>query len=550
MAFLAVLVLNVALTSLIVRQVKSHQDHPFDLDEANHANGGLALFMELKAKDLTGAFREFYGQSFYPPGFAWVQALAFSLWTPSALVARLLSAACFFVALLLIYAICLELDVERKWLVGLAAAGLTMTVQPLLINSALVMKETPGLLITILLLWAYLRALKQPTRRRLVMTSLLLMGTFLTKYTYGLVAVLPVSIVELSLLWEVKRSASPDPVAGSTKSAKPARSAPYRASGLKRILFLFGPFLLGMLLWFARPGNVAGFFAYATAQPPGQQWFTVESLLFYPRSIALQQTPSPYFALITAAALIWSVTRVRKKSVRLLLTYFAVGMAVMTVNMPKNPRFIATFVPAAHILTGMMIERTIARQTASKPPLRTALSAALAAILLCSILSLPTVFRRLNTYPAQLTVAYETDPRLNNLSSWIADEIGDDERFFIVNYWDQFGPQTMAWELGRQAAIEERSDVSFADVQMPSALLEPASPQRIAALKNQIDHSGAGYLLLLEGGPWGAPFWPEYTAAMQDSLTYVSENRFDIDVPLRSEENDTLNIKAIIYSLD
>ncbi|HEX6384965.1 MAG TPA: glycosyltransferase family 39 protein, partial [Anaerolineae bacterium] len=344
-AFLVVVLLNTLVAILIARQIIAYQHYPFDIDEANHANGALALWLELRAGDLTGFAREFYSQSFYPPGFAWLKALAFGLFGPSPLVARFFSLTSLYLAILVIYSLCVELDETYGWLSGLVATILTLSMQPLLVTSAMVMTEAPGLLVSVMLLWSYVRALKRPAVQRLALTSLLLALTFLTKYTYGVVATATLLVMELSFVFPARKWISPGPlrlVYGKVRDV-----------AVQRWLWLFGPFTLAMLIWFGRADKITTFLGYARPLSSDEPWLSTQDLLFYPRSVILHDVPSPLFALVTLAGLLWAAARWRNLALRLLLIYFIVGMAIVSfVNHPKNPRFIVTFVPAAHVLTG------------------------------------------------------------------------------------------------------------------------------------------------------------------------------------------------------
>ncbi len=139
---------------------------------------------------------------------------------------------CFFIAVLVLYAIGLELDDRFGWLIGLVAVLFTLTAHPVLTNSALAMLELPGLLVSFLTLWAYLRALKQGMPKRLGVVSVLLASTVLVKYPYGLIMGATVGVMEILRLF----------------------SAPGQFSDIwKRWFWLFGPFGVIMLIWFYQP---------------------------------------------------------------------------------------------------------------------------------------------------------------------------------------------------------------------------------------------------------------------------------------------------------
>ena len=338
------------------------------------------------------------------------------------------------------------------------------------------------------------------------------------------------------------------------------------AALVRRWLLLLGPFALILLIWFIGPGNLGAFGAYATAQPPDQPWITAENLFFYPRSIALHQTPSPIFALFTLAGLIWAGFKWHNEPVRLLLLYFLAGMAVMTVNLPKNPRFIATVVPAAHILTGLLVTWLVAKRRSPNMTMRIVSIGGLLLFTLAALLSLPTLKERFTTYPSLLHVEYETDPRANEIMAWIGDNVPAGERFYILNYWDQLSPQLIAWHLATNT-YPDHPNLRFDDANMPAHLVQEPSPKNIAALRQEIIASGATYIILFEGGPWGLAFWPEYTDAMADILEPVAREEFQIDLidtgnwqdkallrqaeweKVKANSREELAISTIIYRL-
>lgn len=448
-------------------------------------------------------------------------------------------------ACLVIYFLAREIDRRWGWLAGLTAVILTLTIQPLLINSAQVMMEAPGLLATFAFLWLYLRSLKRPSPSTLILTSLLLTLTFFTKFTYGVIAVGTLGLMELSLIG--------------------ARHFENAGQLGRRWLWLLGPFLLILVLWFVRPGNLAQFGAYASAQPPGQPWLTPDNLLFYPRSIALHQTPSPLFALVTFAGLIWAVSQWKDQGVRLLLLYFLAGMAVMTVNLPKNPRFIATIVPAAHLLSGLLLSWMVAHWHDHKMAMRRGSRLGIALFLLAFLASFPTLFHRYSTYPSLLEVEYETDPQALQIMDWVDETIPADGRFYVLNYWDQLSPKLITWQ---QTTTQDPLPGEISKTRMPAALVGRPSEQQISSLKNDILQRPVDYVVLFEGGPWGRPFWPEYTEAMSDILLPIAQNEFQISLidtsnyqdetllqnedweTVKSQSREILSIKVIIFQIE
>ncbi len=522
---------------LIAHTIVAYSDYPFDSDEAIHANSGLALALDLRAGDWATFIRRFYQQSFYPPAFSVLKALTFAALGPSTLAARGFSLACLPLALLAIYLTSRQVDEQWGWLIGCITIGLTLTAQPLLVTSAQVMMEIPGLLASFGMMWLYTRALNNPSAKNLAGTSVMLAITFLTKYTYGVAAIATVGLMEMTLFIK-----------------NPTRTA-------RRWWWLIGPCALLLALWFAHPSKLASFWAYATAQPKNQTW-QWDSLLFYPRSIAYHYTPSPIFGLITLLSILWTIKRWHHQPLRLLLIYFGVGFIEMTLNLPNDPRFIATFIPAAHILTGAMLAWSIKTWSQANPGIFQYLVAAL--LIVSLITAVPVLIDRYRAYPSLMEAKYETHPRLNDLADWIQTQTASSPPPYLVNYWDQFGPWALTWYRGTHQAPP---GARFQDLAVPASLLIEASDENIAALRASILESGAGYVVAFEGAPWGAPDWWIYAAALDDIIDPVARQVFDVKAyntgdwldtsllrkteweRIKADSRYTLHVQTTIYAI-
>ena len=516
-ALLVVILLDALVAVLVGQQIVAYRDYPFDTDEAFHANGGLMLAMDLRAGDLGAFVVDSYRQSAYPPAFSWLEAPVFLIAGASPLAARMCSLACLLAAALVMYAIGLELDERFGWLVGLVAAALTLSAQTILAYAAMAMLEAPGLLVSLAALWAYLRATKRPTAWRLVLVSLLMALTVLTKYPYGTV------VVPTILAMEIYRAL--DGI-HNPQSATPAlRAGASVRNPQSRWLWLFGPLVLVMLAWFAKPYKIAAFFEYATSQPQQVALLSVENLVYYPRSIALHYAPSPVWALLTLAGALWAIACWRDERLRLFLIYLAIGLLVMTVKLQKHPRFIATIAPAAHVLTGAMLAWLIAKWREGGARAPRAMIVAAVALALCIVASVPVLVERFTAFPSLMQVQYQTDPHSSDLADWIAAQV-DGQRFYLVNPWDQFSAAAMEW---RRAARDTRPGARFADVFVPSVFLKKAEPENMQELRRAILSSGARYVVALEGGPEGEQVWPDYFGAMGDMLEPVAHQEFTVE---------------------
>ncbi len=502
-ALLAVILIEALAAIFVAGHIIAYRHYPFDSDEASHANGGLALALDLRAGDWRAFAIDSYQQDMYPPAFSWLEAAAFLMFGASPLVARMCSLACLLAAALVLYALGVELDEKWGWLGGLAAVIFTLTAHTMLVHSALAMLEVPGVLVSMAALWGYLRAIRHPTAPRFALTSVLMALTVLTKYPYGVVTV--PAIVCAELIW----ACSP-----ANRVVRPL---------VRRWLGLFGPFALAMLIWFAQPYKVAAFFEYATLQPQQVALFSIENLVYYPRSIALHFTPAPLWSLLILAGVVWAMARWRDERARLLLIYFVLGMLVMTVKLQKNPRFIATIVPAAYLLTGAMLAWLATRLLERG---KRACVAMLVVTLALALYTAPVLIDRLAAFPLLMRVEYETDPRAAGLAAWVAAHAPPGQRVYFVNPWDQFSPLMVGWF---RATHNAPPGVRWEDVSAIWTFLPEPTPEAIEQLERDIRASGALYVAALEGGPEGQQVWGNYARAFESWLVPIDQQEFSIE---------------------
>jgi hypothetical protein len=223
---------------------------------------------------------------------------------------------------------------------------------------------------------------------------------------------------------------------------------------------------------------------------------------------------------------IWAAVCWRDERLRLFLIYCVIGMVVMTVKLQKHPRFIATVVPAAHVLTGAMLAWLAARWRAGWARSKSATMVTAAALAICAGSTAPALAERFAAFPSLMQVQYQTDPRSNDLAAWIAAQVPNGQRFYLVNPWDQFSAAAMEWRL---ATSDAQRVTRFADVFVPSVFLKKARPENVADLQRAIRASGARYVVALEGGPEGEQVWPDYSDAMGDMIVLTAQQEFAIE---------------------
>jgi hypothetical protein len=506
LGLIAVIVLDLLVVAILSKQIVNLSNYPFDSDEALHASRGLELTFDLQRGDIGAFLRHSNQQSVYPPGSSWFEALTFLLFGASTTTARLYSLASLFGATIVMYAIGLELDRRNGWLAGLIAVILTLTGQAVLIGSALAMLELPGLLVSFAAFLAYLKATRHSSSWLFVVTSLLLILAVLIKYPYGIVVIGSIGLAELINLAIERPVESP------------------RSISL-RWLLLFGPLVLGLVLWFMGDQKFDDFLYYATLQPKQTEWNSLDNLVFYPRSFALHYAPAAPFALLSLASMAWATIQWRRSNLRLILLYSLLGLLLMTFKESNNPRFILTVAPAVHLLTGAMLADLAAKLVRSWPRIRPGLAIATIVVGLIVLASLPTLVERYCVLPSLLKVEYETDPRAGELAAWIADQTNG-QRLYFINPWDQFSTYAMEWYQATQGTAQY---ARFGDLYVPGMRLQSLTPERLEELEFQIRFYSTDFVVAFEGGLEGQQIWPEYEQGFADILLPVASREINLD---------------------
>jgi hypothetical protein len=316
-----------------------------------------------------------------------------------------------------------------------------------------------------------------------------------------------------------------------------------------------------MIVWFAEPYKIVGLVDYAGAAQQ-EELLSDENLIFYPRSMVFHFAPSPVFAPLMLAGLIWGIARWRDRRARLMLIYLLIGWLVMMVKLLNQPRYFITIAPASHLLTGAMFTSLAGAWPGIRPRLRLVTAAIVIALVAGSV---PMLIDRFEVFPELARVEYETDVRANDLSAWIAGQIPAGQRFYLINPWDQFSGFFMEWYLATQSV---RPVSRYSEVSVPTWVLNGSAWEEGDKLLNAVRSSGIQYVVALEGGAGSQPLWPEYEFALGDALSRLSQQEFVNDyydltrwlkrhIVTRDElelamslRYHTLNIRATVYKLD
>ncbi len=233
--------------------------------------------------------------------------------------------------------------------------------------------------------------------------------------------------------------------------------------------------------------------------------------------------PSPFFAVLGVAGILWAIAFWHDERIRLLLLYVAIGLLTMTVNLQKETRFVLTVVPGLYLLIGAMAAWLVSKSSAYKMQVRVA---ATGAILCATASGVSGIVERYAAFPLLMQVEYETAPRALDLATWIAAQIAPERRVYLLNPWDQFSSAALAWQLATQ---NPPAELRWDDIAVPSATLRETTPERMAALRQAICQTGIAHIVALEGGPEGQPIPPQYTNAASGWMTLIARFEFVLE---------------------
>ncbi|MEM9777171.1 MAG: hypothetical protein AAF902_21510, partial [Chloroflexota bacterium] len=156
----------------------------------------------------------------------------------------------------------------------------------------------------------------------------------------------------------------------------------------------------------------------------------------------------------------------------------------------------------------------------------------------------------------------KTAPAVNEIPRWVDDNIPDESRFYVVNFFELVNMESLAWGMVNHG---DDNPADFSDYLMEGQLLADPSAANVQAFRDSVEASGAEYILVIEGGDWGGG-WPAYDRELQDLVQYHAHQEFRVDVVNRPEEllweslidrevaeyvleneRGTFNLKLLIY---
>lgn len=136
-----------------------------------------------------------------------------------------------------------------------------------------------------------------------------------------------------------------------------ARFSPRRLLSARN-MYVVVPVVVALAVWFAYPTKVVGTIRAMVNRPAGADPWTLDGLLFYPRSLLrVAGSPAMLAVLLAGVAGAWPMRRA--PNVRLLLVLAAAQFVLGELHHTKENRHILPIVPPILLLTGATVARLV-----------------------------------------------------------------------------------------------------------------------------------------------------------------------------------------------
>jgi len=431
-------------TIFILVTIHRFRNVPFAWDCGARACEGLRIARDVKAGDFVSFVGDTYSQGWWGFFHSWLIAPGILVFGATYEAARLISLICFVLLIPTIFLLACEFSPERGPWIGLLTVFLMLTSLPFLVFSAMAMAEMPGALMTFLTFLVYVRARKRESGRLFVLAGILLAATLFTAWHHGVFAIFAVVVTQLT-----------------TEKKILSRS--------NRFLFL--PFLIIMLGWFAYPRHILSFYGHSTFQPQYYSLLSLDNLLYYPRYIIGLYHSSLVVGILMAAGFLYSLRRIKEPTVRLLAAQFFMGLVLMTLKLDNRPRYIISIVPSMWILAwGAILEGAARLRGALKNKTLRRVLIACAAVGLVAV-SAPAAVRLYRLYPDLLVrLNYSSTEKLNPVYDFIAENSAAHNRFAVFGSWDYLqspNSPTIRWHIevrrsrDRESILKKKKEASL-----------------------------------------------------------------------------------------
>ena len=541
----AAVVLLMAIYGILTPTLFALSDFPLDSDSAIHALDGLQIAADMYHFNGKALFEHFYFAKSYPPLLPTYLAPSFLIVEPSYWSARypILLLAMIFLALM--YRV--GKDLTRQARAGLVTMFLAATSPFVWVHSLLVMEELLAMIGALLVALVFVRTERRQLKPFWI--GVCVAFTLLSKLSIGI----PMIGAVVLTIW------------GGSGSIRARAELTWKA---------LAPLAIIGALWWGHPAKIRGFINYAQAAPPAYESLGWRQVSHYWKALLTTYTVSPLLGVITLLSIPVALFQWRKAHWRLPLTAALMTWLVLLLRRQLNLRFFISAASMAFLLVGNCVARwggqfrvyleewSRNQVFRSEKPINTSivsprwsvvstrhlknlvcpaklLGPLLAIVLLASVL--PHLGVRIAAFPFLMEVAYETDPRSNDLYAWIADRITYDHPTFLVNGWDQISTFALDFYMG---------STHWPDWETPQAinvfLEDPEeNPEATSWLQEMLKSTSNGYIVHLgntpvpDAGAWWAykvvfsSCWDGDWQAVKTFEVDLWDGRLEDDIPAR-----------------
>ena len=464
--------------------IRTYSEYPPDFDEAAHLLPALQIADDLRLLRVADFWFHTYTQdriAAYPFLHSWLVAPFFLLWKPSIVIARASGLVFLGVAAVLGFLIARELSSRDRlpWISGLVSAFLILSSLPLWVYASVAYLEAAGLLVTFVGLLCYVTA--GPGEDRLpwlVAASVSTMCVLLTKYSFGVFMVGSIVLNEaLNVL------------------------ATRRLPGRRRLVYLAGPFVLLMLIWFADPNKLYRFWIYSQSQKDQIEFWSARNLFYYPSSLIRYYATGPVSIALILVGLAIGLLTWRQHGMRAVVVYLLFSTLALTLVPQHIIRFMYTVAPAAFILAGPPVGRALAWLIGPgrRRWLRPAVGLLVAGLL---IVEARAIAHRFSFYSPALELTYLSSPDTRQAYRFLANNtLARGIRPHILNFWHLVNNYALEWEYYTDAGGEP---VAYS-YQIATASLAPEPTEmNLNALTQTLRQQGPSALVSIDGSPAGS----------------------------------------------
>jgi 4-amino-4-deoxy-L-arabinose transferase-like glycosyltransferase len=476
-AFLLLLLLSTLTAIRVGQEVRSFAHYPPDFDEAVHLLPIVQVANALQRGDLAAFWQATNEQdqlAAYPFVHSWLSAPAW-LMRPGITPQRWFNLALVVATILAAFAIGHRLATRQRWLAGLVSGGLVLASLPIWLFGGLVYLEAAGLLITLFVIYSYIRA-EDGEEGWLIATSMGVAAAFLTKYNFGIFLIVAIGLNELVgwLLRDFPR-------------------LPWQ-----RWLRLGLPAALIAFLWFAEPGRLDRFLGYSQAQQGHYTIWEWASWLYYPQSFYAHYLAGPAALLPVLGGLILAFIWWRNGRYRLILFYIVVSWLFLLLVPQKVPRFLYTTAAALLLLGGPFTAWLYAQVAARGRRVR---QIALLLVIAWAIWWGAAIRHQFGYLNPALDVAFDSVPGAADGYDWISQRtLAHGQRVMILNGYHLFSAYALQWQHYRNQGMPNVPlDLTMARTQLAP---EPTAAN-LEMLRTTWQAQGIAYVVSIDGSPAG-----------------------------------------------